>query len=255
MLRQGAILMKWLKLPGRNFKKSPSKVIRRFPGILVEAEISGQTIRFFVNNREDWIQRHHDRGEFYEVTDLNIMAQHMTRDTRYLDVGANVGNHVIWLSKFVGLKNIVVVEPHPKAVALLEMNLRINDLIDKVDLSCTGYGLSDSSGIATVREPENNLGGTRLVRAFGEGLPLRTGDELLGDRDFDFIKIDVESMEIQCLQGLSNTISRCRPTMFIEVDNVNAPAFDAWVADNRYSIVNRHRAYTVNENFLIKPDG
>jgi FkbM family methyltransferase len=245
--------MKWLKQSEKKQDKAASKILRRFPGILVEAKIAGETIRFFVNNPEDFIQRHHDRGEFYEEIELNMMAQHMTSETRYLDIGANIGNHILWLSKYVGLKNAVAIEPNPRAIAILEMNLRINDLIDAVDLSCIGYGLSDRPGTATVRVHDNNLGGARLFPSAGDGLPVTTGDELLGDRDFDFIKIDVESMEVQCLNGLSALIARCRPTMFIEVDNENAPAFDAWLAENNYSIIERRRVYEENENFLIKP--
>lgn len=61
-------------------------------------------------------------------------------------------------------------------------------------------------------------------------------------------------MEIACLEGLAYTIERCRPHIFIEVDNENAQAFFQWCKDNRYSILERHRNYTVNENFMTTAD-
>ena len=69
----------------------------------------------------------------------------------------------------------------------------------------------------------------------------------------DFLKIDVEGMEIAVLGGLAETIARCRPVFFIEVDDVNNAAFMAWVAANDYEVAATYRRYKVNENFLLKP--
>jgi len=78
----------------------------RFPGTYVEADVSGTAVRFFVNNPADVIQRHHMAGEFYEQEDLALIARHLRPDSRYLDVGANVGNHVIYLCRIAGLRQV-----------------------------------------------------------------------------------------------------------------------------------------------------
>ncbi len=82
---------------------------------------------------------------------------------------------------------------------------------------------------------------------------LRRGDDLLADITPDFIKIDVEGMEMSVLSGLSGTVARCRPTFFVEVDNVNRDAFLQWVETNSYAVRARFRRYRANENFLIVP--
>jgi hypothetical protein len=79
------------------------------------------------------------------------------------------------------------------------------------------------------------------------------GDEALAQAKVDFIKIDVEGMEMQVLGGLAQTLARCRPVIFIEVDEANRAAFLAWVDANRYDIAATFRRYPVNENFLLKP--
>ena len=124
--------------------------------------------------------------------------------------------------------------------------------MEQVDTSLLGYGLSDAAGSAILQVPRNNLGGARFDDTADHGLPLVTGDELLAGRDFDFMKIDVEGMELKCLAGLSETIGRCRPRIFIEVDNENVADFQAWVDENAYEIVHALQALRV-ERELSRP--
>jgi FkbM family methyltransferase len=224
----------------------------RIAGTIVETTIAGKAIRFFVTNPADFIQRHHLAGEFYESQELALMSRYMTPETRYLDIGTNVGNHVIFLSKFIGLKNIVVVEPNGTAMAILRINLLLNEMLDAVDGSCLGVGLSDEPGRADmVQSMADNLGGAHFVEAPDGPFHLTTGDMLLGERTFDFIKIDVEGMEVMCLKGMERLIARCRPMLFVEVDNLNQDAFLEWCAAHRYGVKERFRRYPHNENYLV----
>lgn len=226
---------------------------KRIPGTFVETLVAGQTVRFFVHNPADVIQRHHLAGEFYEVEELALMARYMSPDTRYLDIGANVGNHVIYLSKIIGLRNISVVEPNGQAIAMLQLNLLLNGLEQAVDTSCLGYGLSDRASKADMVAHKDNLGGAYFVEAPDGPFELRSGDDLLGGRDFDFIKIDTEGMEVQCLAGLAKLIARCRPTLFVEVNDANVTGFLAWCTAHGYNVAERFRRYTINENYLVTP--
>ncbi len=79
------------------------------------------------------------------------------------------------------------------------------------------------------------------------------GDQALADRQIDFIKMDIEGMELRALAGLSATIARCRPTMFVEVDNVNNAGFMDWVAANDYQVETSFQRYRSNVNYLVRP--
>jgi len=230
-----------------------NKVVSRIPGTVIEASVTGHSIRFFVVNPADFIQSRHFGGEFYEVAELTLMSRFISEETSYLDVGANVGNHVIWLNKFIGLKNIVVIEPNPVAASILQTNILLNDMRADVDLSYIGYGLSDRDGRGTMRVYENNLGAARFTDTDSGDIELTTADRLLKDRTIDFVKIDVEGMEMECLAGMRDLIERCRPAMFIEVDNENAADFGGWSEQNEYVTVERYRRYPENENYLILP--
>ena len=53
---------------------------------------------------------------------------------------------------------------------------------------------------------------------------MTTLDGFLGERTSlpgDWIKIDVEGYEARVLRGAAATIARCRPGLFIEVDDAN----------------------------------
>lgn len=226
---------------------------KKIPGTFVETRMGGQLIRFFVHNPADIIQRHHAAGEFYEPEELALMSRYMNPGTRYLDIGANVGNHVIYLARLAGLQQITVIEPNGPAMAILGINLALNGLEDRVDCSCLGYGLSDQPGRGDMYAQKDNLGGARFVEAPDGPFELRRGDELLAGRAFDFVKVDTEGMELRCLAGLEQLIGRCRPTLFVEVDNANAGAFQDWCAGHGYLVRERFRRYTANENYLVTP--
>lgn len=223
----------------------------------IRTTISGKKIRFCVNNKADWIQRHHYQGKFYEAEELEAMSKYFSNRTRYLDVGANIGNHILYLCTFCRPREAVAIEPNPAAIELLELNLEHNGLRDVVNTSYLGQGLSDVEGKGVLAVPRDNLGGARFIESDQgqEGITIVTGDKLFAGKSFDFIKIDVEGMEIKVLNGMKALISRCRPTLFVEVANENAQAFGEWQAGNNYRIAERFRRYTTSENFLVVPIG
>lgn len=223
------------------------------PGRVVRAEIWGEPVFFLVANPRDAIQRHHLAGRFYEPEELEMIRQHCPPGAVFCDVGANVGNHALFALKFLRVSRAILFEPNPAAVALLQANIQLNGLAARCDLSHLGLGLSDqpASGLG-IEAPRHNLGGARMTPGAGT-LDVITGDAALAGVHVDFIKIDVEAMELQVLAGLAQTIARCRPRIMVEVDNANRAAFDAWVEAVGYRIKSRHKRHRDNENFLLLP--
>jgi FkbM family methyltransferase len=222
-------------------------------GQVVRAVIKGKPVYFSLTNKRDVIQQEHIAGRFYEPEELEIIRAHCPKNAVFVDIGANIGNHSLFALKFLGVKKVIPFEPSPIAIAVLTSNLGLNGELDRCDLSHLGFGLSDGvqSGLAMAYDAQKfNLGGGRMVE--GGALQTIPGDQALADEAVDFIKIDVEGMELSVLKGLSKTIARCRPVMFIEVDEANREGFLAWVAANNYDVAATYRRYDVNENFLLK---
>lgn len=223
-------------------------------GSVVTALIAGREVRFFVADERDVIQQHHAIGQFYEVEELRIIAKFLAPGGVFVDIGANVGNHALYVGTYLHPRQIVVFEPNPPAIAILRLNLALNGLQRVVDLTHLGTGLADVPSRAQIRVPDGNLGGSWFAPSQDDGaLALIRGDDALAQRRVDFLKIDVEGMEMQVLAGLQQTIATWRPPVFIEIENRNAEAFQAWTARQGYRIERRFRRYEVNENYLILP--
>ncbi len=223
-------------------------------GKIIRSAYREQPISFFVTDENDVIQSYHSHGLFYEPEELAIIERHFPKGGVFLDVGSNVGNHAIFASKFLYPSQVIVIEPNPRAIDVLMANIDLNAMRRTVDTSLIGIGLSNTNGWATANGPEGNLGATHLSASEDQTeIRLARGDDMIGGRKIDFIKIDVEGMEILTLEGLRQTIAAQRPIMFVEVDNYNHDAFMQFVVDSAYTIHERFRRYEVNENFLIIP--
>ena len=230
------------------------------PGQVVRSVIHGQPVQFFIANPRDEIQRVHATGRFYEEAELEIIRKWCPPGAVFLDIGSNVGNHAIYAAKFLHASHVVLCEPNPVAIEILMANLGLNGVLDRCDTSKLGFGISDRDDDGLViRAHHRNLGGGRIEPSGdddgeGGGICVRRGDDLLADVTPDFVKIDVEGMEVAVLAGLSGLLERSRPTIFIEVDNQNRQAFFDWLKENSYTVRARHRRYRANENFLITSD-
>ncbi|QQA44690.1 FkbM family methyltransferase [Pelagovum pacificum] len=211
-------------------------------------------VYFTVNNRKDRIHATHMKGLFYEQSQLPVIRDHFPEGGVFADVGANVGNHSLYMLMFGGASKVIPFEMNPDAIDLYLSNIFLNGLQDMVELDTLGYGLGDRvTDNAAVSSPHKNLGWARVDLDGSGDVPVRTGDSLLDGRAVDFIKMDVEGMEIAALRGLEKTISSCRPVLFIEVDNKNRDAFEALMEDWSYEVVQAFGQSRVNQNFLLKP--
>jgi FkbM family methyltransferase len=223
-------------------------------GEVHEVALDGQVLRFLVKDRRDVVQRHHLEGRIYEPEELAIIAGFFPAGGVFADIGANVGNHCVHVGRFLRPARIIVFEPTPEAIAILRRNIALNGLEALVDASHLGLGLSDQAGGAVIRTQRHNLGNSRLVKVAGEGeVRLVTGDAALAGQRVDFIKMDVEGMEIRALAGLKDTIARWRPRLFVEVNDGNDRAFRDWVAAQGYRIARSFRRYPTNENHMAVP--
>ena len=218
---------------------------------VVETTIEGQAIRFCVANPNDAIMKSHQAGAFYEAEELAWIKQHYRSGT-FLDIGANVGNHAIYVSKFLNAPRVVVFEASESTITILKQNLELNRC-ENVDPQFLGMALGARDGWLKEQRPEaDNWGYTFFVE--GGHVPMVTGDSVLKhDEPIGFIKLDVEGMEVDVLNGLKRTIKRWRPTILIEIWDWKTPQFIRWLTDERYELIDELRRYDLMWNYLIKP--
>jgi FkbM family methyltransferase len=238
-------------MSNKDSKLTPT-ILDRINGTIIKSNISGKVIYFFIVNEEDVIQSHHAKGEFYELEELSIIQHYVRQGSVILEVGSNVGNHILFYEKFLNPQKIIAIEPNPIAIRVLNVNLNLNSC-STVDLSYLGIGLSDRKFKANISYPQNNWGGARLIFDDRNEIPVETGDRLFSQQNIDFIKIDVEGEEIQVLKGLELTIQRSRPLIFIEIFNENIEDFERWLMRQNYIIAERYQRYKFNTNYMSIP--
>ena len=216
--------------------------------------IDGQQIFFTIRHEIDVIQRHHQKGNFYEPEEIATMAAHVPEGAVIMDIGTNVGNHALWFAKYKAAKKIYLFEPNPEVLKVLRSNIELNGIEGQVVTDFLGIGLGDKeAGGFRIQAAEKNLGGGRMFPGGGD-LEIRPGDAVVDPGDkIDFIKIDVERMELMVLDGLKATIDRCRPPIFVEVDRNHLEDFETWLADNRYSVEITYQRSKRNINHMCLP--
>lgn len=161
-------------------------------------------------------------GESQEAT-VQLMQQVCQPGQVALDIGANIGLFAVPLAKMVGAEGrIIAFEPQQEIFQILCANLVVNGVLNA---KVYQTGVSSQDGVMYVPELDYtqtfNFGGVALSDAkAGPKVQVVTIDGFLQLERCDFIKIDVEGMEMQALEGASETIARFRPFMLVENDRL-----------------------------------
>ncbi|EAJ5474951.1 FkbM family methyltransferase [Campylobacter jejuni] len=141
----------------------------------------------------------------------------ITRKRVVVDIGANVGNHSLFLAS-KGIE-VIAFEANPKLCEIIKENIKINNFEDKITLF--NYGLSNKREKANfTKEKPSNYGGMTLKCQSKGTIQCDTLDSFTIQEKIDLIKIDVEGMELAVLQGAEQTILRNKPFIFLESNEV-----------------------------------
>lgn len=125
-----------------------------------------------------------------------------------VDAGANIGTHTVAYKRAVGnTGEVLAFEPNPAAFECLAHNCP--------DCLLVNAGLSDKQGSTGIMLNLDNQGASFLEG--GGEIPLVTLDqfELQG---LDFMKLDIEGMELQALRGAARTIRAFKPIILCELN-------------------------------------
>lgn len=130
---------------------------------------------------------------------------------RVLDIGAYIGNHTVFFAKICGAAEVEAFEPVRSSFRALERNARLNEIPAKLH----NLGLAGAMGEARVNVVDANAGGSALQLVAGGGVRVAPLDSL-AVAPFRAMKIDVEGMAVEVLQGARETIAAHRPSLVVE---------------------------------------
>lgn len=123
-----------------------------------------------------------------------------------LDLGANIGDHARWYAD-QGFQ-VIAVEPNPLVFPCLEHNVP--------EATCLNIAASDKDGELRFSQLEN-VGASRITPNGELTVQARKLDDL-DLPDPCFLKCDLEGWEVFALRGMMETLKRCKPIIFCEVN-------------------------------------
>lgn len=178
-------------------------------------------MQYFIHDQ--FVGRSLDEYGEYSEAECTLFNEMLTPGNVVLEAGANIGAHTIFLSKKVRSSGkVLVFEPQPHVFKTLNGNVAINECWN-VDSFQMGLG-AEPRTMATPAyylDREISMGSISLTTPNPEHLqylvPVITIDSL-NLPQLNLLKVDVEGMEHDVLFGAKDTISRCRPFLYIEND-------------------------------------
>lgn len=210
---------------------------------------------------------------FYEKYILEFIKSNFYEyDDTFVDVGANIGNHSIFFSKY--FKNVVSIEPSKFNFKLLKLNAGKLSNVELFNCGCSNqnknsklyFNRNSYSGMS-IYPPSFEDSKKRNLEKLHDNIVKNSQQEIetiklikLDDliyqkyKKISLIKFDVEGEELKCLQGASKIIKRDGPIIIFEewsLINGNSQFIEQLkVMDNSYKFYYLKENNFFNKRFL-----
>ena len=128
--------------------------------------------------------------------------------TNLVDVGSNVGVYSLYWLSMNPSSQVVACEPFEKNMKLLKSNLRLNSMLDRVELISSPLYSTSVSGSLVLNDLRPGSSGSQfrtihgVESGLGHSVDSTTLDNILfGNIDRKILKIDVDGLDFEILQG------------------------------------------------------
>lgn len=188
-------------------------------------------------------------GGFYEPSEIETIVRHLPTGSQFIDVGANAGNHSLYVALARPDVTVVPIEPEPRAAKTLRHNVATNAL-DNVDLTYVGHAVSASTAPLFLQFRSSSSSTRRSPD--GSGIEVPTVDlRTLVKPDTGFVKIDVEGMEVEILDHAWRELQDSGARVMLEVLEGNRAEIDACLERNGFTVVERIPMHA-GENIVVE---
>jgi len=167
---------------------------------------------------------------------LAVRRGHFGNDVVMLDAGANIGVHTVECARYMkDWGSVIAVEAQERIFYALAGNITLQNT---KNARAIWAALDDKNGEISIPLPDytkpGSFGSFELKQRFGNenigqdidySKPVSTVATVAIDSwdlpRLDLLKMDIEGMEIEALQGAAETLKRCRPIIHVECIKVN----------------------------------
>lgn len=190
--------------------------------------------------------------------DLLVAKKLVTKETAFLDIGANIGLYTRFLSPNVS--KVISFEPVPFTFTMLSKNVKRFKL-DNVEIH--QIAISDSNGEAIIEVPiQGDARNYFRASLLNDGsqpssdmkftVQTKTIDSLFPNYsgDISLVKCDVEGHELNCIQGAREFLKKSEAAWLIEIsespDDKESSGYEVVEIMQRYGF----RTYLFEDNIL-----
>ena len=164
----------------------------------------------------------------WEAGSIHAVADHLSPDGTFIDVGAHIGYYSLKAATMTGPNgHVISVEPNPQTLPKLRRNIEASNArtVSVFPVACA----ASETTLQFFAAPESNTGESSLSKenASQEGtapaayeVRARPLDAIVKEAKLDrvdVIKIDVEGAEFEVLKGAAKTLDEYRPVLIIEL--------------------------------------
>jgi len=191
-----------------------------------------RAIRALLKSNDDPIVRKHVRGveltlreshnlpryvDFhpYYDTALPVFATFLFREARrkisIVDIGANIGDTAALVAAAVGPENVsfLCIEANDEFIPFLKENT------GKLEVQMV-HAIAGAESRIAAAELRSTGGTSAVVLGTGASKPIIRVDDVIDGRPIDLIKTDTDGFEYEVLKGLSDTLAKQAPYLFVE---------------------------------------
>lgn len=165
-----------------------------------------------------------------EKFSIRFMRSRLRPGDTVLDIGANRGLYIYWMSKSVGPGGrIIAFEPQPE---LQDVLADVCDTFGFSSVEVVQKGLSTEPGTLLMRRPDYNWGGASFEKRKHTGhldefevevVRLDDWIETAGVENVSFVKCDVEGHESKVFAGGEQFLRKQKPALLFECDDADDP--------------------------------
>jgi len=183
---------------------------------------------------------------------LEQRRQHFGDGVSAIDCGANIGVHTIeWAKLMHGWGEVIAIEAQERIFYALAGNITLNNCFNaraiwaavgassgSINIPVPDYFIPSSFGSMEIRETKSTEFIGQALDYSSEGtrqIQMISIDDM-ALRRVDLIKIDVEGMEMEALEGANNTIQNFKPILFVENIKVNEKELNNFLSLRGYKI-------------------
>jgi FkbM family methyltransferase len=199
-------------------------------------------------------------GGAFDPTEVEMAVQLLEARRRHhgdgvvaIDCGANIGVHTVeWATAMTGWGSVLAVEAQERVYYALAGNIAINNCFNAIAIHAAvsseagsmkipspNYLTASSFGSLELRQSERNefIGQAIDYSAAGTVDIQKMTIDMLNFPRVDLIKIDVEGMELEALEGGRKTIETCRPIILVESIKAGREQLRPWLEGQGYKVI------------------